>query len=108
MLFRSATIEKELAAIAGQSMSICFDVPGDVRSSGFSLQNDHTKACTPNADHAAAVPSGAASKTSRLERNEVLNDPVVKMVLLGLNATPINIEKMEQEAPDTEHEEPVE
>ena len=105
---KAATIEKELAAIAGQSMSICFDVPGDVRSSGFSLQNDHTKACTPNADHAAAVPSGAASKTSRLERNEVLNDPVVKMVLLGLNATPINIEKMEQEAPDTEHEEPVE
>ena len=101
---RKAAIEKELAAIAGQSMSICFEVPGDVRSSGVSVPNDPANATAP----AAAAPSGAATKATRLERNEVLNDPVVKMVLLGLNATPINIEKVEQETPDTEHEDPVE
>ena len=101
---RKAAIEKELAAIAGQSMSICFDAPGDIRSSGVSVPDDPAKASAPN----AAAPSGAAPKATRLERNEVLNDPVVKMVLLGLNATPINIEKMEPETPDTEHEDPVE
>ena len=35
-----------------------------------------------------------------IDRNEVLNDPTVQMVLKGLDATPVDIRKMTIEEPE--------
>ncbi len=88
---KSAAIEKELENILGRRITL-----------SFSTVPAMTAAESPKTDAPAPV------KANRTERNEVLNDPVVKMVLLGLNATPIDIQKIETETPEAEHEEPVE
>ena len=89
---RAAAIEKELADIVGHRVSVSF----------AAVANAAPAAESPKAE----IPAGA--KASRLERNEVLNDPVVQRVLQGLGATPIDIQRVEHEPSDTEPEESVE
>lgn len=48
-----------------------------------------------------------APKADQAERNEVLNDPTVQMVLKGLDATPVEIKKVEIEEPEEPIEESV-
>jgi DNA polymerase-3 subunit gamma/tau len=60
--------------------------------------------------HAAPAPAEKAQavpKADRFERSEVLNDPTVQMVLKGLEATPVEIKKMEIEQPEDAIEDPV-
>lgn len=101
---KSAVIEKELAAIAKQPINLTFGTTETAAAVA-----DRTTGLFA-ADAADELPSSASvpAKPSRLDRNEVLNDPAVKMVLLGLNATPIDIQKIETQVPDVEPEEPVE
>lgn len=101
---KSAVIEKELAAIAKQPINLTFGTTETAAAVA-----DRTTGLFA-ADAADELPSAASvpAKPSRLDRNEVLNDPAVKMVLLGLNATPIDIQKIETQVPDVEPEEPVE
>ncbi|NLA42350.1 MAG: hypothetical protein GX874_13310, partial [Smithella sp.] len=44
----------------------------------------------------------APAKPTRQQRSDALNDPAVQMVLQGLNATPISIEKIETVLPAPE------
>lgn len=94
---RQAAIEKELSAIADGPITVSFYTSAAATAPAAGRAADFF--ATDTAEDAPA-PTAAPAKTSRLERNDVLNDPAVKMVLLGLNATPINIEKVEAPAPD--------
>ncbi|MCI0498977.1 MAG: DNA polymerase III subunit gamma/tau [Planctomycetales bacterium] len=52
----------------------------------------------------AAVPAELALPVNRQQRQEVLNDPAVQMVLKGLDASPVEIQKVDtvEETADTE------
>ena len=56
----------------------------------------------------AAKKQTASPRANQQERNEVLNDPRVQMVLKGLEATPVEIQKMQIEEPEEAVEEVVE
>ncbi len=107
---KSAAIEKELAAIAGRPMTLAFGgaSPLPVQAAamapvagGVDLFGAPVAQTPAELSPASSAPPRTAT---RLERNEALNDPVVKMVLLGLNATPIDIQKVEYELPEPDHE----
>lgn len=111
---RKAAIEKELAALAGRQITVSFDAPAAAKPADRSAESGVELFETSSAEsETVSAPPAAPARTTRLERSEVLNDPAVRMVLLGLNATPINIEKIEiapqtpesdPHAPDTEPE----
>ncbi|MCD6176171.1 MAG: hypothetical protein J7K65_10460, partial [Planctomycetes bacterium] len=51
-------------------------------------------------------PAPAVSGVNRAQRQQALNDPAVQMVLKGLNATPVEIQKIEIQ-PDDKCQEPL-
>jgi DNA polymerase-3 subunit gamma/tau len=95
---RKVAIEKILSSMAGRPLRITFETPGDTRptqeqqSCRSAVQADESPAST-------SVPAETLARPTREERNAVLNDPQVKMVLLGLNARLIDIQKIEPEEP---------
>jgi len=97
---KSAAIEKELTALLGRPMALAFEKSPTTTGGGADLFGGSVVK-TP-AESAPAAPSPKTA--TRLERNEVLNDPAVKMVLLGLNATPIDIQRIESEVPESDHD----
>ena len=100
---RKAVIEKELSAIAATPMRIVLHEPDSAAPAAGST------ATTPSAQTPDAPAAGEssvappASRPTRSQRNEVLNDPRIKIVLTGLNARLIDIQKADPpEAPADE------
>ena len=91
---RKAAIEKELAALAGRPITVSFDAPAAAKPADRAADSG-AELFETDAAQSETAPAAIPAKATRLERSEVLNDPAVKMVLLGLNATPIHIEKVE-------------
>ncbi len=61
----------------------------------ITVRFSESQALSHPAEKSAAIP-----KSDSGQRNEVLNDPTVQMVLKGLDATPVDIKKIEIEQPD--------
>ncbi len=90
---RKAAIEKELSAIAAKPMRVVFGGPhgpAPAAGSAATAPSAKTPDAAPPGEPSAAPP---AARPTRSQRNEVLNDPRVKMVLTGLNARLIDIQK---------------
>ena len=82
---KAAVIEANISQTLAASVTVCF-------SEGQAVP-------------VAAKNPPASPRVNRQERNEVLNDPTVQMVLKGLDATPVEIQKVEIEVEKTEEEE---
>ena len=62
-----------------------------------------SKTTTPEKKPPDATPATEATGINRQQRQQALNDPAVQMILKGLDATPVEIQKIEIQ-PDDEHE----
>jgi DNA polymerase-3 subunit gamma/tau len=67
------------------------------------IESVDSKTTTPEKKPPDATPATEATGINRQQRQQALNDPAVQMILKGLDATPVEIQKIEIQ-PDDEHE----
>ena len=77
--------------------SVIQNLLSTILSTPIKLRLEMGHAHKPAPKKAAPVKTDAAAGVNRQQRTEALNDPVVQMVLKGLNATPVEIQKVEIE-----------
>jgi DNA polymerase-3 subunit gamma/tau len=91
-----AVIQDALSRLLSMDVKICIE----------SMDSEPTepKKKTPDSSPltSTATPAPAASGVNRAQRQQALNDPAVQMVLKGLNAAPVEIQKIEIEVEKTE------
>lgn len=98
---RKAAIEKELSAVAGRPIALTFASPQTARPDE-PADTDEPNAAELFEPEKPEQELFAPAKPTRQQRSDALNDPAVQMVLQGLNATPISIEKIETVLPAPE------
>jgi hypothetical protein len=89
-------------SICQRKTAVIEDYLSQVSGTKLSIRLSEDRAVSAPAEKPPQTP-----KTNRLDRNEVLNDPTVQMVLKGLDATPVEIRKMTVEEPEEPIEEEV-
>ena len=67
------------------------------------IESVDSKSAPPEKKPSDATPATEATGINRQQRQQALNDPAVQMILKGLDATPVEIQKIEIQ-PDDEHE----
>ena len=98
---RKGAIEKILSSMAGRPMRIAFEASTRPASTESRLSPTSTGLSAGAATDTPA-PADTSARPGRQERNEALNDPQVKMVLLGLNARLIDIQKADVPEPPSD------
>ncbi len=67
------------------------------------IESVDSKSAPPEKKPSDATPATEATGINRQQRQQALNDPAVQMILKGLDATPVEIQKIEIQ-PDDDHE----
>ncbi len=67
------------------------------------IETTDSERTPPEKKSSDAPPATEAAGINRQQRQQALNDPAVQMVLKGLDATPVEIQKIEIQ-PDGDHE----
>jgi hypothetical protein len=106
---RNDVLESGIRQVVGQNVAIKYELTKNEIAAPVSVGGKVAPAApaVSAAPAAAAAPPQApaqpspAARVSRQQQDEVLSDPAVKLIMVGLSARPMNIERIESE--ENEH-----